>query len=221
MRLFRGLSTLAGDKPGRSARLAGGGMAAPRRDAPLGEYCAPAARPWRQREFCGCAQAVLSLIHISRGQPGAWASASGPFLTTPCRCLMCKGKAELPSSCPHACPQNAGTNAQDGTPSRRAPDSRANDGDKSAGAAFRRRIALFLTGHHKCLVLRGFSDLPRNCPQAFPQLAGICAPPGAEARAARRLARIAMMMASIARPRPCVTRYSGALHQMPPWGVAD
>jgi len=112
MRLFRGLSTFRGDKPG------GPGGAAPVRPggcaggADLGVYCPPPARPWRQRVFCGCPQAVLSLIHISRGQPGAAFLRVGPFLTTPRRSLMRKGKADLPSFCPHACPQNAGTNAQ-------------------------------------------------------------------------------------------------------------
>ena len=112
MRLFRGLSTFHGDKLG--PQWAAVGM--PVRGCGLGPglsvYCPPLARCCWQRNFCVCPQAVLSLIHISRGQHGVIPRRFGPFLTTPCRSLMRKGNMYLPSVCPHACPQNAGTNAQ-------------------------------------------------------------------------------------------------------------
>lgn len=112
MRLFIGLSTFDGDKlaPHRAAV----GRPTQRREPgpALSVYCPLPARPCWKRNFCVCPQAVLSLIHISRGQHGAIPCPFGPFLTTPCRSLMHKGNMYLPSVCPHVCPQNAGTNAQ-------------------------------------------------------------------------------------------------------------
>lgn len=112
MWLFRGLSTFDGDK--LAPHRATVGKPTQRREPgpTLSVYCPLPARPCRKRFFCVCPQAVLSLIHISRGQHGAIPCPFGPFLTTACRSLMQKGNMYLPSVCPHACPQNAGTNAQ-------------------------------------------------------------------------------------------------------------
>lgn len=110
MRLFRGLSTSGGDKLGTPMACARPRRRSADRCGALRVSCPAPPSLWRERKFCSCAETVLRLIHISRGQPAGRGEVAGPFLTTVCRSLMCKGNPKLPSCCPHAFPQNAGTN---------------------------------------------------------------------------------------------------------------